>query len=359
MSEAKAASAVRPNKTTSSGQVMRKCDRCKKKEKKSFLQRRAVREGPEMQVPPIVHEVLRSPGQPLDAATREFMEPRFGHDFSRVRVHTDGMAAESARAVNALAYTVGRDVVFGANQYATGTSEGRQIMAHELTHVLQQKASLLDLSGSIGVSSDDRLENEAKAMANSHQSGLAFISHKTRAPSIQREDAGSGGRATAPTSYRFSSEGVAVVVRESCAPDVFGFANVEDATRTALDMIFNTECIEESRRLRIQRNLTAHGLDIRCRRSANIGGACADATTGFYTPANFFTLGSSSFAGHPDSSPGCQPLASTILHEIVHLTRGFAQEALPLSCEASCFGVGGGNPELCRDIDLFGRRRAP
>src|SRR4051794_27482202 len=61
-------------------------------------------------VPPIVHELLRSPGQPLDSATRSFMEPRFGHDFSRVRVHADPQAAESVRAVKAVAYTVGRDL---------------------------------------------------------------------------------------------------------------------------------------------------------------------------------------------------------------------------------------------------------
>src|SRR5258708_11313667 len=69
-------------------------------------------------VPPIVHEVLNSSGQPLDASTRAFMEPRFGHDFSRVRVHSDPRATDSAREVNALAYTVGRDVVFGPRQYA-------------------------------------------------------------------------------------------------------------------------------------------------------------------------------------------------------------------------------------------------
>jgi hypothetical protein len=66
------------------------------------------------------------------------MEPRFGQDFSEVRVHTDAKAEESARAVNALAYTVGRDVVFGAGQYAPGTSAGQQLLAHELTHVVQQ-----------------------------------------------------------------------------------------------------------------------------------------------------------------------------------------------------------------------------
>jgi Domain of unknown function (DUF4157) len=93
-------------------------------------------------VPPIVHDVLNGGGgQPLDATTRAFMEPRFGHDFSQVRVHTDGRAAESARAVNALAYTVGRDVVFGMGQYVPGTSVGRRLLAHELTHVVQQDES--------------------------------------------------------------------------------------------------------------------------------------------------------------------------------------------------------------------------
>ncbi len=94
---------------------------------------------------PIVHEVLRSPGQPLDSATRGFMEPRFGHDFSRVRVHTDAKAAESARAMNALAYTVGHDMAFGAGQYVPETNEGRRLVAHELTHVLQQTTASIQL----------------------------------------------------------------------------------------------------------------------------------------------------------------------------------------------------------------------
>ncbi len=89
-------------------------------------------------VPPIVHEVLRSPGQSLDPATRTFMEPRFGHDFSQVRVHTDAKAVESAWSVNALAYTVGRDVVFANGHYSVSSSEGKKLIAHELTHVVQQ-----------------------------------------------------------------------------------------------------------------------------------------------------------------------------------------------------------------------------
>lgn len=86
----------------------------------------------------VLEEALRSPGQPLDAKMRAFFEPRFGHDFSKVRVHTDAEAAEAARAVNALAYTVGNQIVFAAGRYAPGTVEGRKLLAHELTHTIQQ-----------------------------------------------------------------------------------------------------------------------------------------------------------------------------------------------------------------------------
>lgn len=88
--------------------------------------------------PPVVQEVLRSSGRPLAPTTRAFFAPRFGHDFSQVRVHTDEQAAKSAQAVNALAYTVGHHVVFGAGQYAPGTSDGQRLLAHELAHVVQQ-----------------------------------------------------------------------------------------------------------------------------------------------------------------------------------------------------------------------------
>ncbi|HYM74184.1 MAG TPA: DUF4157 domain-containing protein [Stellaceae bacterium] len=88
--------------------------------------------------PPIVHDVLNSPGEPLDAATRSFMEDRFGYDFQHVRVHSDAEAAESAAAVDALAYTVGSHMVFGAGQYAPGSARGRRLLAHEMTHVVQQ-----------------------------------------------------------------------------------------------------------------------------------------------------------------------------------------------------------------------------
>jgi len=94
--------------------------------------------------PPVVGEVLRSPGETLDAETRSLMESRFGRDFGDVRVHADELAAESARSVNALAYTVGRDIVFDAGQYAPGTSAGERLLAHELAHVAQQDSASHD-----------------------------------------------------------------------------------------------------------------------------------------------------------------------------------------------------------------------
>jgi len=89
--------------------------------------------------PESVRDTLGSPGQPLDRDSLAFFEPRFGHDFSGVRVHTDAPAAESARAVNARAYTVGQHMVFARDQYAPDTADGRHLLAHELAHTLQQR----------------------------------------------------------------------------------------------------------------------------------------------------------------------------------------------------------------------------
>jgi hypothetical protein len=176
------------------------CEACRKKklQRKSKNGRSETQRDPE--VPPIVHEVLRSPGQPLDASMRAFFESRFGHDFrnvklrhtiandtqgnltlndphdadeeeanqvaervsrsiepqvasspreydfSHVRIHTDGRAAASARAVNALAYVVGKHIVFGAGTYSGHTFPGRRLLAHELTHVVQQNRAGMSIS---------------------------------------------------------------------------------------------------------------------------------------------------------------------------------------------------------------------
>jgi hypothetical protein len=89
----------------------------------------------------IVATGLSTPSQPLDSETREFMESHLGHDFSGVRVHTDSAAAESSRAIHANAYTIGPDIVFGAGKYSPGDSAGKKLIAHELTHVVQQASA--------------------------------------------------------------------------------------------------------------------------------------------------------------------------------------------------------------------------
>jgi hypothetical protein len=130
------------------------------------------------EVPPIVHEVLRAPGQPLDGHTRAFMEPRFGHDFSHVRVHTGARAAESAQAVNALAYTVGRDVVFDTRQYTPTTNAGQRLLAHELTHVVQQQRQGAATDGASRIDEVDlQGECEAETVASRVMLGLPVHVH--------------------------------------------------------------------------------------------------------------------------------------------------------------------------------------
>jgi hypothetical protein len=120
------------------------------------------------EVPSIVQEVLSSTGQALDAETREFMEPRFGHDFSQVRVHTDERAAAAAQSVSAQAYTAGNDIVFNTGQYTPQTYEGKYLLAHELAHVVQQSPGVTPegTTGDFAVSDPTSLhEQEAEQVA--------------------------------------------------------------------------------------------------------------------------------------------------------------------------------------------------
>ena len=140
------------------------------------------------EIPPIVHEVLRSPGQPLDAETRTLFEPRCGQDFSHVRVHTDARAVKSAQAVNALAYTVGQDVVFGGGEYAPGTKGGQRLLAHELTHVVQQQGRSQFASKSFGLSTPyDPAEREADTVAESIVAGRQTPMITPSPMSVQRD----------------------------------------------------------------------------------------------------------------------------------------------------------------------------
>jgi hypothetical protein len=92
------------------------------------------------EAPSTVHEGISSNGEPLDDGTRSFMENRFGYDFGSVKIHTNTIAAKSAQSINALAYTSGNSIVFNQGQYSPETTQGKKLLAHELTHVVQQSS---------------------------------------------------------------------------------------------------------------------------------------------------------------------------------------------------------------------------
>jgi len=118
--------------------VQRKCKHCEEEEK------RIHRKETDLVAPPVDEEFetyvssLHGRGTVLPRSERDFFEPRFGYDFSNVRIHTGGEAAQSADRINALAYTSGNNIVFNAGQYQPGSENGKRLLAHELTHVVQQ-----------------------------------------------------------------------------------------------------------------------------------------------------------------------------------------------------------------------------
>ena len=144
--------------------------------------------------PPGVREVLRSPSQPLEAATRAAMEPRFGHDFGKVRVHADRQAGESAQAIDARAYTVGTDVVFAPGQYAPGSPSTNALLAHEFAHVVQQRAGAR-LTASLAISSpDDAVEREAHTAQDAYLAGGPMPKLGAARPAIHRQPAPPSGK---------------------------------------------------------------------------------------------------------------------------------------------------------------------
>ncbi|MGH3886884.1 MAG: DUF4157 domain-containing protein [Pseudonocardiaceae bacterium] len=140
---------------------------------------------------PVLDVVGSGGGSPLDVDTRADMESRLGHDFSDVRVHTDSRAHDSARAVNAHAYTVGSNVVFQRDKYDPSSTEGKTMLAHELTHVVQQRSGPVDgtpTGGGVQVSDpSDRFEREAAANAERAMSAPAPAAVSPAGPAVQRQ----------------------------------------------------------------------------------------------------------------------------------------------------------------------------
>lgn len=147
--------------------VVRRCgdQPCTDCDSEGPVRRSAVGSAP-VAAPHAVHDVLGSAGAPLGADVRSFMEPRFGRDFSGVRVHTDAGAAASASAVRARAYTVGSDIAFAAGAYSPGTTAGRRLLAHELVHTVQQSGGVARSANLAVGALDDPAEHEADRIAD-------------------------------------------------------------------------------------------------------------------------------------------------------------------------------------------------
>jgi hypothetical protein len=274
--------------------LRRKCDACEREEK---LSRRS--DGGEVMpdAGSAVGAALAEPGTALASHDAAFFGHGMGADLSGVRVHTGAAADRAARSVGARAFALGHHVVFADGEYRPAGGEGRRLLAHELAHVVQERA----------------------------------------APTLRRQPA-------RPRNRAFSAHGVNVLIRSDCETTAgFSFDLMRTAVTEALDRIFDSECIAARPRAAMQRNLTRHGLDFHCADSADLTnvGACAEAT-GFSIPANIFTIGTVGL-----DPARCGPLAGTVLHEIVHVVRGEFGEDLPESCEASCFNEPG-DPTLCR-----------
>ncbi|HUI83247.1 MAG TPA: DUF4157 domain-containing protein [Candidatus Binatia bacterium] len=171
---------------TATPALQRKCEcggsgQCAGCKEQDTLRRKATGPAGAQSVPPAAQEALQSPGHPLDKRARDFFEPRFGCDFSGVRVHADSVAADAAEAVNSAAYTVGHDIVFGSGRYNSTSTAGRELLAHELTHVVQQSRA----SHSVG--SAQEAEAEASRSAGRMVSGKRPAVRLSAPRSMQRQ----------------------------------------------------------------------------------------------------------------------------------------------------------------------------
>jgi hypothetical protein len=237
--------------------------------------------------PPIVHDVLHSSGQPLDAQTRGFMESRFGYDFSDVKLHTDARAAKSAQALNANAYTVGQHIALGEGQYSPQTPAGKQLLAHELTHVV-------------------------------HQSGGS-----SGAPTLQRQPQ---GQAKPTKNYPFS------VTTKGCngsEQSPFKEDQIKAAAKAAFEKARDGNCIKnESLKDKILAGYD--GLEITCKDDAPED-KCAETVGMFFRSIDLYKTAY--------NSSKCPDLEVSIFHEVVHFAQSIISPHGDISwdCQDACY----------------------
>ena len=264
------------------------CPQCQNHQKPLQMKRVEHSSGIEAYAPPIVQEVLQSSGKPLDVNTRNFMESRFGYDFGAVRIHDDPKAAKTAEEVSARAYTVGHHITMNNSQYSPQTREGRKLLAHELTHVVQQAGS---------------------------------------PKSVQRQ---AEGAAKPSKNFPFS---VKMSGCNGSAQSDFKEDKVRDAARrafeTARDGNADGPCIKNES-LREDILSRYDGLEIVCKEDKPLD-KCAEATGTFSDTLDIYrTVFDSSY---------CPGLEVSIFHEVVHFTQSkFSPHGnLSWDCQDSCY----------------------
>jgi hypothetical protein len=207
----------------------------------------------QIQVPAAVRDVLASPGRPLDASAKAFMEPRFGRDFRDVRLHSGPEAEASARAVSAQAYTVGQHIVVGTSGFDADTLQGRKLLAHELTHVVQQRSSE-------GYSPGSRLSVDPSQAAELEAQRVSARVLSDPAPSLQSVGPTASGLQRLPLSLQrsfgdgeCSSKGVPCATGDACAtPDTPATASLGASTAWSLTVNIDTEASSWDNALRSQ-----------------------------------------------------------------------------------------------------------
>ena len=230
---------------------------------------------------------LQGSGAPLPASERAFFEPRFGRSFEGVRIHDGAHADAASKSISARAFTLGGDIAFAGGEYRPGTSDGRRLLAHELTHTVQQ-------------------------------GGEGTIRRAPPAPAPAGD---------------FS------VTYTGCAASPFTQATVEKAAKDAYEKVKNTQCIADPT-FRAQILAEFKGLTINCDQDTK--GPCGTAKSYFSKTIDLYpaTLNKS----------GCGPIEASILHEIIHLAEWnvFGHGEIADACEKSCFNYGDADAAKCK-----------
>ena len=298
------------------GDTKDECAECRKK-RLDLHRSSASTDDVGLEAPPIVEDVLATPGQPLAQSARRTLEPGFGHEFSGVRVHDDSRAAESASAVDALAYTEGNHIVFGAGQYAPDTQGGNRLLAHELTHTIQQTGgtptsiqhfSWDDVTGPVS-DVGQAVEQGAEAVGSAVTSGAEAASEAVSSgASAIGQAVASGAQAVAEGAQ---AAGQAALQRRAAG----GEAGSEAPPVVEEVLAMPGQPLAESARRTLEPSFGYDFSDVRVHDDARAAESASSVSALAYTAGNHIVFNSGQYA------PGTTAANPLLAHELTHTIR--------------------------------------